>query len=165
MPQKVARKVNIPAGVDDGTQMRLEGEGEPSVDGGPPGDCYCVLHVTEHSLFQRRGQHLLCQVPITYSQAALGARIEVPTLNGPEQVEIPAGTQPGDTFTLKGRGMPDPRYRGRGDLLVQVNLEVPKRLDADHEEVLRKLAEIENTNVTPKRKKFFEKVKEYFQSR
>jgi molecular chaperone DnaJ len=164
VPKKVTRSVNIPAGVDEGTQLRLEGEGEPSGDGGPPGDCYCVLHVTEHPLFQRRGQHLLCQVPITYSQAALGSQIEVPTLNGPEHVEIPPGTQPGETFTLKGRGMPDLRYRGRGDLLVQVHLEVPKRLDAEHEELLRKLAEIENTHVSPKRKNFFDKLKEYFQS-
>jgi molecular chaperone DnaJ len=162
VPKRVTRKVNIPAGVDDQTQLRLQGEGEPSPDGGPPGDCYCFIRVTEHPLFQRQGQHLVCQIPISYPQAALGATLEVPTLDGREKLEIPGGTQSGDVFTLKGRGMPDPRYRGRGDLLVQVHVEVPKKLSAEHEETLRKLAEIENAQVSPKRKSFFEKVKEYF---
>lgn len=162
--KRATRKVDIPAGVDDGMQLRLAGEGEPSPDGGPPGDCYCVIHVTEHPLFTRKGQHLLCEVPITYPQAALGAKIEVPTLDGREEVVVPAGAQSGDVFTLRGRGMPDPRRRGRGDLLVQVYIEVPRKLTAEQEEILRSLAEIENTNVTPKRKNFFEKLKEYFHS-
>jgi molecular chaperone DnaJ len=160
----VTRKVNVPAGVDDDTQLRLQGEGEPSVDGGPPGDCYCFIRVDEHPLFQRQGQHLICQIPISYSQAALGATIDVPTLDGREQFEIPSGTQSGEAFTLKGRGMPDPRHRGRGDIVVQVHVEVPKKIDAEHEELLRKLAAIENSQVTPKRKNFFEKLKEYFHS-
>ena len=108
VPRRVTRKVDIPPGVDNGTQLRLHGEGEPSPGGGPPGDCYCVIHVAEHPLFQREGQHLVCQVPITYSQAALGAVIEVPTLDGCEELTIAAGTQPGEVFTLRGRGMPDP---------------------------------------------------------
>jgi molecular chaperone DnaJ len=162
--KSVTRKVNVPAGVDDDTQLRLQGEGEPSVDGGPPGDCYCFIRVNEHPLFQRQGQHLICQIPISYSQAALGATIDVPTLDGREHFEIPAGTQSGEAFTLKGRGMPDPRHRARGDIVVQVHVEVPKKIDAEHEELLRKLAAIENTQVTPKRKNFFEKLKEYFHS-
>ena len=162
--RRVTRKVNIPAGVDDDTQLRLQGEGEPSADGGPPGDCYCYLRVTAHPLFQRQGPHLLCQVPISFSQAALGATIDVPTLDGREQFQVPAGTQSGEVFTLKGRGMPDPRRRGRGDLLIQVHVEVPRKLSAEHDQVLRKLAEIENTQVTPKRKTFFEKLKDYFHS-
>lgn len=162
VPRRVTRKVNVPAGVDDQTQLRLQGEGEPSPDGGPPGDCFCFIRVTEHPLFQRQGQHLVCQIPISYPQAALGATLEVPTLDGSEKLEIPGGTQTGDVFTLKGRGMPDPRYRGRGDLLVQVHVEVPKKLSTEHEETLRKLAEIENAHVSPKRKSFFEKVKNYF---
>ena len=118
--------------------------------------------MSEHPLFQRQGRHLICQVPISYSQAALGATIEVPTLDGREEVEIPPGTQTGDVFTLTGRGMPDPRYHGRGDLLVQLHIEVPKKVSGEHEELLRRLAEIEKTQVTPKRKSFFEQLKEYF---
>ena len=151
-----------PAGVDNGTQLRLHGEGEPSPSGGPPGDCYCVMQVAEHALFHREGQHLVCQVPITYSQAALGTVIEVPTLDGCQELTIDAGTQTGEVFTLRGRGMPDPRHRGRGNLLVQVMIEVPKKLAQRHEELLRELAEIENAHVTPKRKSFVEKLKEYF---
>jgi molecular chaperone DnaJ len=162
VPQRVTREVKIPAGVDDHTRLRLEGEGEPSPNGGPPGDCYCFISVRPHPLFQREGQHLICQIPITYSQAALGATIDVPTLDGTEELKIAAGTQSGDVFKLRGRGMPDPRYRGRGDLLVQVHIDVPKRLSAEHERVLRELAEIEHTDVTPKRKSFFEKLREYF---
>jgi molecular chaperone DnaJ len=162
--KKVTRKIDIPAGVDDRTRLRLSGEGEPSPQGGPPGDCYCFISVAEHPLFQRRGQDLICQVPINYPQAALGATIEVPTLDARETLTIPAGTQSGEVFTLQGRGMPDPRYRGRGDLLVQVYIEVPKSLDAEHEATLRRLAEIENANVSPTRKSFFEKIKELFES-
>ncbi len=160
--KKVTRKVDIPAGVDDRTRLRLSGEGEPSANGGPPGDCYCFIHVAEHPLFHRKGQDLLCQVPINYPQAALGANIEVPTLDGTKKIDIPAGTQSGEIITLKGLGMPDPRYQGRGDLMVQVYIEVPHSLTPEHEGLLRHLAEIENTNVSPTRKSFFEKLKELF---
>jgi molecular chaperone DnaJ len=159
---QVTREVRIPPGVDDGTRLRLQGEGEPSPQGGPRGDCYCFIRVREHSLFQRNGRDLICRVPITYPQAALGSSVEVPTLDGREQFEIPAGTQSGDVFRLKGLGMPDTRSRHRGDLLVQVFVEVPKRLTADHEKLLRDLAEVENAHVTPERKSFFAKLKEYF---
>ena len=160
---EVANEVQIPAGVDDGTQLRIQGEGDPSPDGGPAGDCYCVIRVAQHPLFERKGQHLICQIPISYSQAVLGTTLEVPTLDGRELLEIPRGTQSGECFTLRGRGMPDPRQRGRGDLLVQVHIDVPRELDPRHDEALRALAEIENTQVSPKRLGFFEKVKQYFQ--
>ena len=160
---EIAREVKIPAGVDDQTQLRITGEGDPGDGGGPPGDCYVVIRVAEHSLFERKGQHLLCQIPITYAQAALGAKIDVPTLDGKETIDIPPATQSGDVFRLPGRGMPDPRVRGRGDLVVQVHIEVPKVLSADHERVLRELAEIENSQVSPKRSSFFERLKQYFQ--
>ena len=160
--KRVTRKVDIPAGVDERTQLRLPGEGEPSPDGGPPGDCYCFVRVTEHPLFQRRGHDLFCAVPISYSQAALGATIEVPTLDGRETLAIPAGTQNAGIFTLKGRGMPDPRSHGRGNLLVQVHVEVPRSLTPEHETLLRRLAEIENAHVSPTRKSFFDKLKEFF---
>jgi len=162
--RRVTRRITIPAGVDNQTRLRLQGEGHASPDGGPRGDCYCFIRVKEDPLFQRKGQHLLCQIPVSYSQAALGAKVEVPTLDGPEEIQIPAGTQNGQVFTLKGRGMPAPGYRTRGDLVVQIHVEVPTKLSAEHEVLLRKLADIENTDVTPKRKSFFEKLKDYFHS-
>jgi molecular chaperone DnaJ len=160
--KKVEAEVEIPAGVDDGMQVRITGQGEPSPNGGPAGDCYCVVAILQHSLFEREGQHLICRVPITYSQAVLGATLEVPTLNGPGEVEVPPGTQSGDVFRLHGQGMPDPRMVGLGDLLVQVNIEVPKTVSEEEEVLLRDLAELEQKNVAPQRKGFFDKVKEYF---
>jgi molecular chaperone DnaJ len=160
--QPIEREVRIPRGVDGETRLRLSGEGSHSIDGGPPGDCYCFITVKEHALFHREGQHLICQVPITFAQAALGATIEVPTLEGREELAIAPGTQPGEVFKLRGRGMPDPRGRGKGDLLVQVALEVPKSLTARQEELLRELADEERTNVSAHRKSFFEKLKDYF---
>lgn len=164
VPKRVAREVKIPAGVDHQTRLRLAGEGDPSPDGGPPGDCYCFISIRPHPLFRREGPHLICEVPISYSQAALGASIEVPTLDGREELRIPPGTQPGEIFKLKGRGMPDPQHRGRGDLIVQVHIEVPKKLTPEHQRLLRELAEVENTHVTPQRKSFFARLMDYFQS-
>ncbi len=164
VPAKVTREIKIPPGVDSQSRLRIPGEGEPGPNGGPRGDCYCFISVRQHPLFQRDGRHLICQVPISYSQAALGTQISVPTLDGCEELEIPRGTQSGEIFRLKGRGMPDPRHRTRGDLVVQVFIEVPKRLSADHERILRELADVENSNVSPERKSFFAKLKEYFQT-
>jgi len=158
----VSTEVEIPPGVDNGMQVRLSGQGEPSPNGGPPGDCYCYIHVKEHPLFQRDGRHLICPVPLTYTQATLGAEIEVPTLDGPEDFAIPPGTQPGQVFRLRGKGLEDPRRAGVGDLLVQVSVEVPTKLTDEQEDLLRQLAELEHTNVTPHRKSFFDRVKEYF---
>ncbi|NUQ63130.1 MAG: molecular chaperone DnaJ [Pirellulales bacterium] len=160
----VKRDVPIPAGVDNNTRLRIPGEGEPSPDGGPAGDCYCFVTVKEHSLFHRDGRDLICQIPIAYAQAALGAAIEVPTLDGRQELEIPAGTQSGEVFRLRGRGMPDARQGGVGDLLVQVFIEVPKKLSAEHQRVLRDLAQVEEIHVSPERKSFFDKIKEYFQA-
>ncbi|HEX3997837.1 MAG TPA: molecular chaperone DnaJ [Pirellulales bacterium] len=162
LPRRVKRDVIIPAGVDNQMRIRLTGEGEPSPDGGPPGDCYCVIQIDEHPLFQRDGQDLIVRLPISYSQAALGATVEVPSLDGRDPLELPRGTQSGDVFRLRGKGMPDPRRRGKGDLLVEVLVEVPKSLSTKQEELLRQLATEEHTHVTPQRKKFFEKLKEYF---
>jgi molecular chaperone DnaJ len=160
--EKVAtRKVEIPAGVDDRTRLRLQGEGEPSPSGGPPGDCYCFITVTPHPLFQRRGQDLYCEAPISYTQAVLGAAIEVPSLDGARELKIPPGTPSGEVFTIKGQGMPDPRHHGRGNLLVRVSVEVPHTLTPEHETALRHLAEIEKAHVSPERKSFFGKLKEY----
>ena len=162
VPREVTREVQIPAGIDDGMRVRLPGEGEPSPNGGPPGDCYCFIHVKDHPLFERDGQHLILRMPITYSQAALGATLEIPTLNGPANLTVHAGTQPGEVFTLRGKGLADPRRSGVGNLLVQVNIEVPKTFDAEQENLLRQLSELEHTAVTPHRKNFFEKVGDFF---
>jgi molecular chaperone DnaJ len=160
--KKVKAEVEIPGGVDDGMQVRITGQGEPSSHGGSPGDCYCFVSILQHPLFEREGQHLICRIPVTYSQAVLGAQLEVPTLHGRGEVEIPPGTQSGDVFRLRGKGMPDVRLAGLGDMLVQVNVEVPKQVTEEEEELLRRLADLEHKNVAPARKSFIEKVKDYF---
>ena len=160
--QSVTTEVEIPAGIDDGMRIRIPGQGEPSPNGGPAGDCYCFISVLSHALFERDGQHLICRVPITYPQAALGATLEVPTLQGRGELTIPPGTQSGEVFRMQGRGMPDPRRHGLGDLLVQVSIEVPKKLNEEEETLLRSLAELENKHVAPHRKSFFERLKTYF---
>jgi len=159
-----ARKIDvaIPAGVDSGMQVRVPGEGEPSPDGGPPGDCYCFIVVREHSLFERDGEHLILRLPMTYPQAALGAEVQVPTLDGTTDLTIPPGTQSGDVFRIHGRGLADPRHGGKGDMLVQAFIEVPKKLPAEQETLLRQLAELEHSQVSPHRKSFLEKLKDYF---
>lgn len=154
--------VTIPAGIDNDMRVRLAGYGEPSPDGGPPGDCYCFVTVRKHKIFEREGTHLVLRMPISYSQAALGAAIEVPTLVGPHELKIPAGTQSGDVFRVRGRGMPDPRGGSAGDLHVQTYIEVPKKLTPKQEKLLRELAEVEKHEVSPHRKSFLERLKEYF---
>ena len=153
--RKVEAEVEIPAGVDDGMQVRITGQGEPSPNGGPAGDCYCVVSVQPHDLFDREGQHLICRVPITYSQAVLGCTLEVPTLNGPGEVEVPPGTQSGNVFRLKGQGMPDPRVVGVGDLLVQVNIDVPEKVSSEEEQLLRQLGGIRTYQCGSRSEKLF----------
>ena len=160
--KKVVTDVQIPAGIDEGMRIRVAGEGEPSLNGGPSGDCYCFVSVLSHPLFEREGQHLICRVPITYPQAVLGCILEVPTLQGRDELKIPPGSQSGEVFRLNGRGMPDPRRYGLGDLLVQVTIEVPKKVSDEEESLLRDLAQLENQNVAPHRKSFFERLKNYF---
>jgi molecular chaperone DnaJ len=160
--KKVTTEVQIPAGVDDEMRVRIAGEGEASPSGGPPGDCYCFISVLPHPLFERDGQNLVCRVPITYAQAALGTTLEVPTLEGRGEITIPAGSQSGTVFKLNGKGMPDPRRRGLGDLLVQVFIEVPKKVSKEEQALLRELAALEQKHVAPERKSFFAKLKDYF---
>lgn len=159
--EDVVLEVHIPAGIDNGMQLCLRGEGEAGAAGGPRGDLYVDVHVKEHSLFRRDGSHLACEVPITYTQAALGTKVDIPLLSGSHELEIPAGTQPGAVFRLRGLGMPDPRGGRRGDLHVEVHLAVPKKLDEEHEALLRKLADYEKTNVAPHQKSWLEKLKEF----
>lgn len=155
-------EVNIPAGVDTGTAIRISGEGEAGDPGAPRGDLYCVLRVREHQLFQRQDQHLICQVPITFSQAALGGEIEVPTLDGPLTRQLERGTQHGTVIRIAGKGMPSLRGGRKGDLLVQIVVETPKHLNKRQEELLRELAELEKKNVSPQRKTFLDKLKNFF---
>ncbi len=159
---KVNLDVAIPAGVDDGMRVRLTGEGGPSPDGGPPGDCYCFVSVRPHQLFERDGTHLILRLPMNYTQAVLGATVEVPTLNGPYELKVPAGTQPGEVFRIRSEGVPDPRGGPRGDLLVQTFIEIPKRLSPEQEKLLRELAELEHADVTPQRKSFLKTLRDYF---
>ncbi|MBQ6615314.1 MAG: molecular chaperone DnaJ [Thermoguttaceae bacterium] len=158
----VEREIEIPAGIDNSTQMRIQGEGEPSPNGGPNGDCYVSIQIMDHPIFTRDGNNLVCRVPISYAQAALGATIEIPTLDGTEKFEIPAGTPTGEVFRLKGKGMPELRSHRVGDLLAQVYIDVPKKLTKEHEELLRKLAEIEDVNVSSGRKGFWDTITALF---
>ena len=159
--KKVKLDVTIPAGVDAGMQVRLSGEGQPSPDGGPPGDCFCHVSLRKHPLFERDGSDLYVSVPISFTQAALGAQIEIPTLDGPDFLDVPAGTQSGEVFRLPHKGMPDPRSARVGNLLVRVFVEVPKTLSGVQEEMLRALAAEEECNVSPHRSSFMAKLREY----
>ncbi|MEM1067693.1 MAG: molecular chaperone DnaJ [Planctomycetota bacterium] len=161
---KAELTVKIPAGIADGMRVRVAGEGEASPDGGPVGDCYVFITVKQHELFKRDGNHLILQLPISYSQAALGAEIEVPTLDGPESLRIEPGTQNGDVFTLRSKGIVDHRGGAPGDLLVQVFIEVPKKLNAEQERLLRELADLDHESVLPHRKTFMEKLRTFFDS-
>jgi molecular chaperone DnaJ len=162
MKAKRSLEIEIPPGVDTGMKVRVRGEGEPGDNGAPRGDLYCYIAVRDHPLFQRDGLNLICQVPITFTQAALGGEIDVPTLAGKKPMSIPCGTQSGEVFHLRSSGMPDPRGRARGDLIVQVIVETPRKLTKRQEELLREFAETEHSNVSPQRKSFFEKLREYF---
>jgi molecular chaperone DnaJ len=162
LPREVLLEVAIPAGVDDGMRVRLAGEGQASPDGGPPGDAYCFIKVRAHKMFHRDGSDLVLQLPLSYSQVVLGTEIEIPTLGGRHTIQIPKGTQSGEVFQLRGLGVPDPRNNQRGSLLVQTFVEIPKKVSAKQEELLRKLAELEDEHVTPHRKSFFERVLTYF---
>lgn len=158
----VRLEVKVPPGVDNGMQLCLRGEGEPGDRGGPRGDLFCDIHVAEHPLFKRHGHDLVCTVPMSFPQAALGTTLEIPLLDGRQNLEIAPGAQAGDVIRLKGKGMPDPHSRRKGDLLVQIMVEVPRTLTPRQEELLRELAELEKKHVSPHQKSFFEKIKDYF---
>ena len=143
-------EVKIPAGVETGSRLRVQGEGEAGAQNGPTGDLYVVIHVSEHEDFERQGNNLYSSVPVTFAQAALGAEIAVKTLNGEEQLKVPAGTQTGTVFRLKGHGMPVLGGRGRGDLFVAVTVVTPKTLTREQRRLLEQLAEIETHQLEDK---------------
>ncbi len=163
--KKRVLSVHIPPGIRDGQVVRIAGEGEPAPAGTDRGDLHVYVRVAEHPLLVRRDDDLLCQVPITISQACLGGRIEVPILGGSEEMDVPAGTQTGNVLTLKKRGLPSPRTARRGDLHVQVFIDVPKKLTAKQRELMQKFARTEEANVTPNRRSFFDKLKRYFNTK
>jgi molecular chaperone DnaJ len=164
--QKVIRveraiSVKIPAGVDDGTRIRLAGEGEPGIRGGPPGNLYVELHVRPHPYFRREDNNILLELGINVAQAALGDRVTVPTLDGDEELAIPAGTQTGQVFRLRGKGVPYLRRNGRGDELVVVRVMTPTKLTSKQKDLLRELGQtLDGAAVQETEKGFFDKFKE-----
>ncbi len=156
-------EVGIPAGVDSGTRLRMAGQGEPGMNGGPAGDLYIFLEVKEHSFFERRGADLYCTIPVSFPQAAIGTKISVPTLRGEDELEIPGGTQSGQLFRVKDKGLPNP-HGGRGDLYVCVRVDTPSKLTREQRRLLDQLAQsikIDNKPVE-RSASFFDKVKDIF---
>lgn len=153
-------ELKIPAGVETGSRLRVSGEGEAGVGGGPSGDLFVVIHVAEHESFERQGANLYSAVPISFAQAALGTEIKVKTLTGEEDLKIPAGTQTGTVFRVKGQGMPVLGARGNGDLFVAVTLVTPKTLTKEQRKLLEQLADIEDTEFADE--SFMDKVRNIF---
>ena len=155
-------KVKIPAGVDNGSRLRVSNEGEAGAKGGPSGDLYVYLYVKPHKFFERDGTTVLCEVPINIVQATLGADIKVPTLDGQVTMKIPEGTQPGKVMRIKGKGLPSLRNSSRGDQLVRIKVVVPTKLSDKQKDALRKFADISKDNINPEEKSFMDKVKDFF---
>jgi molecular chaperone DnaJ len=157
-------EVKIPAGIDDGMRIRSAGNGEPGLNGGPPGDLYVEIRVREHPVFQRDGDDLHCEVPIGITTAALGGKIEVPTLDGKAEIELPEGTQSGKQFRLRGKGIKGLRASYPGDLYVHIALETPVRLTEHQKKLLRELdASLKDPKHSPQHKGWMDRVKEFFQ--
>lgn len=155
--------IKIPAGVDDGSQLRVSGEGEPGTNGGPPGDLYVVIQVKRHPFFEREGDDIYCEVPLTFSQAALGDEIEIPTLTGRVKLKIPPGTQTGTYFRLKGKGVPRMRGYGQGDQHVKVVVVTPTNLTQEQKELLRELSKFDgDAQTSGQSQSLFERMKKAF---
>ncbi len=154
--------VKVPPGVDEGSRLRVRGEGEAGLNGGPAGDLYVFLHVEAHDFFERDGNNLHCEIPISFVQAALGTEIEVPTLESPVKMKVPSGTQSGKIFRLREKGMKDPQSSGVGDLLVTVTVETPTDLNSKQKKMLEDFQAISAENNTPEISKFMNKMKNLF---
>ena len=161
-PAQRKLKVNIPGGVDDGTRLRLTGEGQPGAHGGPAGDLYVFLRVREHAFFERHEHDLHCTIPLNVAQAALGCEIDVPTFEGPQRLKIPEGTQSGAQFKFRHKGVAMLNGGGRGDLIVHIDVKVPTKLNRDQRRLLEMLRDTLPVNNEPSEKGLFEKVKDYF---
>ena len=155
--------IRIPAGIEDGTRLGVAGEGEAGEEGGPPGDLFVEAHVRPHSLFERDGADILCEVPVSFARAALGGEVDVPTLQGKSTLQIPRGTQGGQVLRMRGLGIPDPRGRGgRGDQLVRVVVEVPRKLTKREAELLHELDSLQEAHPGEARRSFLDKLKNLF---
>jgi molecular chaperone DnaJ len=152
--------VNIPAGVDTGTQIRLAGEGQPGVNGGPTGNLYLVIQVRPHKFFRRRGDDIQLEINVNIAQATLGAEVQIPTVDGDAWLKIPSGTQPGKVIRMRGKGVPHLRGNGRGDQLVIVNVGIPKSLSPEQRELFEELAGSMGSEVLPEERGFFDRLKE-----
>jgi molecular chaperone DnaJ len=165
---RVARErlltVTIPAGVEDGNQLRLTGEGQGGVHGGPPGDLYVVLQIRPHDIFVRQGADLVCALPLTYPQVCLGDEVDVPVLDGKARLVVPPGTQPGQRLLLRGKGMPHLRGRGRGNAVYEVVVEVPRKLSQRERELLEELREVSKASSGPLLASFLDRMKKLFGS-
>ena len=151
--------VNVPAGIDDGQRVILRGQGNHGANGGPAGDLYVEVNVKPHKLFVRDGDHIRYEMPISFTEAALGAKLTVPTLEGESEFSIPEGTQSGSVFSLRGKGIPNVNGRGRGDIYVTVTVEVPKSLSGKQKELLKQFDESMGNKNHPKKQGFFSKFK------
>jgi len=161
--EKLSRvKLKIPAGIGEGSRLRSLGNGEVGTRGGPPGDLYVVIHIKEHKIFQREGDDLYCEVPIPFSVATLGGEIDLPTLEGRAHLKVPSGTQSGQIFKLRSKGIANVNGRARGDLFARLIVEVPSRLNAEQRRKLEEFAALCGDENTPLRKSFFERAKEFF---
>ncbi len=158
--ETIERMIAVPAGVDDGTRIRIANEGEPGVNGGPNGDLYVFIHVKPHRFFRRRDNDILLDLGINIAQATLGAKVTIPTLDGEDTLTIPPGTQPGKVLRLKGKGVPRLRRNGRGDQLVIVSVDIPRSLSAEQRTLLEQLAETLGTDVHPQERGFLDTLKD-----
>jgi len=154
--------INIPAGVDSGSRLRLRNEGEAGIKGGPAGDLHIIIYVKEHPIFHRRDNDVICELPITITQAALGAEVIVPTLDGKSSLKIPSGTQPNKVFRMRGKGIIDLHGSGRGDQLVRVIVETPTRLSSKQKDLLQEFARLSGDKTNPLQSGFMKKIKDFF---
>jgi molecular chaperone DnaJ len=155
-------KLKIPAGIADGSRLRSSGNGEAGIRGGPAGDLYVVIHIKEHPIFQREDDNLYCEVPISFTLAALGGEIPVPTLEGKANLKVPAGTQSGQVFKLRGKGVANVNARDHGDLFARLLVEVPTRLNTEQRQKLEEFASLCGEENTPLHKSFFDRAREFF---
>jgi molecular chaperone DnaJ len=162
VPREETLEIKIPAGVDNGSRLRISGQGEAGVHGGPPGDLYVVLFVQEHEFFERQENNVYCTIPVSFPQAALGTEIKVPTLDGEETLEIPEGTQSGSIFRVRGKGIPSLNGKGRGDQFVTVNIETPTKLSREQKKLLEQFAEVSKIENKPLEKRILDRVKDIF---
>jgi molecular chaperone DnaJ len=156
-------KLKIPAGIEEGSRLRSSGNGEAGLRGGPAGDLYVVIHIKEHEIFHREEENLFCELPVSFATATLGGELRVPTLEGRASLKIPAGTQGGSVFRLRGKGLPTLHSGSRGDLMVTVMVEVPTKLNGEQRKKIEEFAALMGDHNTPIHKSFFEKAREFFQ--